>query len=200
MRAPEPAALYRMHACITGAYDVQDVAVRSRVAITNRCPTGLNRGFGGPQLYGALERTMAIAARRLLVRAGQMPYRAAAGGIYDSGDYERCLDAVQELAGYAELRAAQAAARSEGRLVGIELACVVEPSVSNMGYISLAQTPAERAAGLPESGNSEGISIALGPHGGVTVRFTSTPQGQGHRTRRRRARDRSGRRRCAHRR
>ena len=200
MRAPEPAALYRMHACITGAYDVQDVAVRSRVAITNRCPTGLNRGFGGPQLYGALERTMAIAARRLLVRAGQMPYRAAAGAIYDSGDYERCLDAVQELAGYAELRAAQAAARSEGRLVGIELACVVEPSVSNMGYISLAQTPAERAAGLPESGNSEGISIALGPHGGVTVRFTSTPQGQGHRTRRRRARDRSGRRRCAHRR
>ena len=193
VRAPEPATLYRMHACITGAYDVQDVAVRSRVALTNRCPTGLNRGFGGPQLYGALERTMAIAARRLeldpaelarrnLVRAAQMPYRAAAGAVYDSGDYERCLDAVLELAGYDKLRAEQAAGRAEGLLLGVGLACVVEPSVSNMGYISLAQTPEERAAGLPKSGNSEAVSIALGPHGGVTVRFTSTPQGQGHRT------------------
>ena len=48
-----------------GAYRVRDVATRNRVVLTNRCPTGLNRGFGGPQLYFALERTMAIAARRL---------------------------------------------------------------------------------------------------------------------------------------
>ena len=65
VRAPEPATLYRMHGCLTGAYDVQDLAVRSRVVVTNRAPTGLNRGFGGPQLYTALERTMYIAARRL---------------------------------------------------------------------------------------------------------------------------------------
>ena len=31
VRAPEPATLYRMHGCLTGAYDVQDLAVRSRV-------------------------------------------------------------------------------------------------------------------------------------------------------------------------
>ena len=116
VRAPEPATLYRMHGCLTGAYDVQDLAVRSRVVVTNRAPSGLNRGFGGPQLYGALERTMHIAARRLgidpaelarrnLVRAEQMPYRAAAGAVYDSGDYRACLDRVLELAGYDDLRA-----------------------------------------------------------------------------------------------
>src|SRR5439155_16812859 len=65
VRAPEPATLYRMHGCVTGPYRVRHVAVRSRVVLTNRCPTGLNRGFGGPQLYLALERTIAIAARRL---------------------------------------------------------------------------------------------------------------------------------------
>ena len=193
VRAPEPATLYRMHGCLTGAYDVQHLAVRSRVVVTNRAPSGLNRGFGGPQLYSALERTMHIAARRLgidpaelarrnLVRAAQMPYRAAAGAVYDSGDYLACLERALELAGYDELRTGQASARAEGRLLGIGLACVVEPSVSNMGYITLAQTAEERATGLPKSGNAEGVTIAMGAHGGVTLRITTTPQGQGHRT------------------
>ena len=193
VRAPEPATLYRMHGCLTGAYDVRDLAVRSRVVVTNRAPSGLNRGFGGPQLYGALERTMHIAARRLgmdpvelarrnLVRAEQMPYRAAAGAVYDSGDYRACLERAVDLAGYDDLRAEQARARADGRLLGIGLACVVEPSVSNMGYITLAQTAEERATGLPKSGNAEGVTIAMGSHGGVTLRITTTPQGQGHRT------------------
>ncbi len=65
VRAPEPATLYRMHGSLSGAYRVQHAAARNRIVLTNRCPTGLNRGFGGPQLYFALERTMAIAARRL---------------------------------------------------------------------------------------------------------------------------------------
>jgi 2-furoyl-CoA dehydrogenase large subunit len=193
VRAPEPATLYRMHGCLTGAYDVQDLAVRNRVVVSNRAPSGLNRGFGGPQLYSALEGTMHIAARRLgidpaelarrnLVLAGQMPYRAAAGAVYDSGDYQACLDRALELAGYAELRAEQAAARAAGRLLGIGLACVVEPSVSNMGYITLVQTAEERAGGLPKSGNAEGVTIAMGAQGGVTLRITTTPQGQGHRT------------------
>ena len=111
-----------------------------------------------------------------------MPYRAAAGAVYDSGDYRACLERALELAGYDELRTEQARARAEGRLVGIGLACVVEPSVSNMGYITLAQTAEERAGGLPKSGNAEGVTIAMGPHGGVTLRITTTPQGQGHRT------------------
>ena len=65
MRAPEPATLYRMHGSLSGAYRVRNVAARNRVALTNTIPSGLNRGFGGPQLYFGLERTMAIAARRL---------------------------------------------------------------------------------------------------------------------------------------
>ena len=192
VRAPEPATLYRMHGSLGGAYRVRNIAARNRVVLTNRCPTGLNRGFGGPQLYLALERTMDAAARRLeldpaelrrrnLVEPDAFPYRTPTGALYDSGDYEACLDQALELARYDERRAEQRSARADGRLVGIGLACVVEPSISNMGYITLAQTAAARAETLPKSGNV-GATVAVSPLGGVTVRVATTPQGQGHET------------------
>ena len=91
------------------------------------------------------------------------------------GDYLACLEQALELVRYDERRAEQAA----GRRLGLGIACVVEPSISNMGYITLAQTPAERAATLPKSGNVEGCILTVGPHGGISVRIS----------RRRRARD-----------
>jgi 2-furoyl-CoA dehydrogenase large subunit len=191
VRAPEPATLYRMHGSLSGAYRVQNVAARNRVVLTNTLPSGLNRGFGGPQLYLALERTMTIAANRLgldpaelrrrnLLGADAFPYRTPSGALYDSGDYEGCLGDALELARYEERRAEASAARSEGRLVGVGIACVVEPSISNMGYITLAE-PAE-TRGLPKSGNAEGCTISISVLGGITVRTATTPQGQGHRT------------------
>jgi len=191
VRAPEPATLYRMHGSLSGAYRVQNVAARNRIVLTNTVPSGLNRGFGGPQLYLALERTLDLAARRLeldpaelrrrnLVRAHEFPYTTPSGAIYDSGDYEACLDDALELARYDERRAEAEAAREQGRLVGVGLACVVEPSISNMGYITLAEPAATR--GLPKSGNAEGCTISISPLGGITVRLSTTPQGQGHKT------------------
>ncbi|MCE3286630.1 MAG: molybdopterin binding oxidoreductase large subunit [Gaiellaceae bacterium] len=191
VRAPEPATLYRMHGSLAGAYRVQNVAARNRVVLTNTMPSGLNRGFGGPQLYLALERTMTIAANRLgldpadlrrrnLIRAADFPYRTPSGALYDSGDYGSCLDDALTLAQYDERRAEAEAARAEGRLVGVGMACVVEPSISNMGYITLAEPGEER--GLPKSGNAEGCTIAISALGGITVHTATTPQGQGHRT------------------
>ncbi len=199
LRAPEPATLYRMHGSLTGAYAVRHVAVRNRVVHTNRCPTGLNRGFGGPQLYLALERIVARGAaalgldpaelaRRNLVPPEAFPYRTATGGLYDSGDYAACLDDALEAADYAGHRSRQAhrgrsgAAREGRRRLGVGLACVVEPSISNMGYISLAETVEDRRKGWPKSGNAEGATLAMNPLGGVTVRLSTVPQGQGHRT------------------
>ena len=192
LRAPEPATLYRMHGSLTGAYGVRNVAVRNRVVHTNRSPTGLNRGFGGPQLYLALERIMARGAARLgldpaalarrnLVPPEAFPYRTPTGGLYDSGDYAACLDDALEAADYEAQRRRQAAGH-DGRRLGIGIACVVEPSISNMGYISLAETAEERSRGWPKSGNAEGATLAMNPLGGVTVRLSTVPQGQGHRT------------------
>jgi 2-furoyl-CoA dehydrogenase large subunit len=191
VRAPEPATLYRMHGSLAGAYRVRNVAARNRVVLTNTMPSGLNRGFGGPQLYLALERTMTIAANRLgidpaelrrrnLIEQDAFPYRTPSGALYDSGDYGGCLDDALALARYDERRTEASAARAAGRLVGVGIACVVEPSISNMGYITLAEPGDER--GLPKSGNAEGCTISVSALGGITVQTATTPQGQGHRT------------------
>ena len=65
LRAPEPATLYRMHGLMTGGYDVEHLAIRNRVVLTNKTPTGLNRGFGGPQVFFALESLMRRIAETL---------------------------------------------------------------------------------------------------------------------------------------
>jgi 2-furoyl-CoA dehydrogenase large subunit len=193
IRAPEPATLYRMHGNLTGAYDIANVSVRNRVVLTNKTPTGLNRGFGGPQVYYALERLMQRVAVKLkldpldviarnLIPGGVFPYRTATGGLLDSGDYPAALEQAVAEGGLAELKARQETARSEGRLYGIGLTAVVEPSVSNMGYITTVLTPQERRKAGPKNGAQATATIALDPIGGISVHVASVPQGQGHRT------------------
>jgi 2-furoyl-CoA dehydrogenase large subunit len=90
-----------MHGALTGAYAIANLAVRNRIVLTNRTPTGLVRGFGGPQVYFALERLI----QRIAVELGMdvldvyrrnfvqsFPYRAAAGALFDSGDYAKTLE------------------------------------------------------------------------------------------------------------
>jgi 2-furoyl-CoA dehydrogenase large subunit len=193
IRAPEPATLYRMHGNLTGAYDIRNVSVHNRVVMTNKTPTGLNRGFGGPQVYYALERLMQRIAvelkldpldviRRNLVPSGAFPYRTVTGGLLDSGDYPACIERAVNEGGLPELRARQKAARAEGRLYGIGMTAVVEPSVSNMGYITTVLTPEERRKAGPKNGAQATATIALDPGGAVSVHVSSVPQGQGHRT------------------
>src|SRR5262249_14946255 len=74
------------------------------------------------------------------------------------------------------------AARSAGRLRGIGYPAAVEPSVSNMGYITTVLTAAERRKAGAKNGAQATASITLDPLGSVTVQVASTPQGQGHRT------------------
>lgn len=193
VRAPEPACLYRMHSASTGAYHIPNLHIDAVAVMTNKSPTGLIRGYGGPQFYFPLERIMQMISvqlrldpadviRRNLIPTGAFPYTTAAGGIYDSGDYQRAFELALETIGYWEFRAKQERARSEGKFLGIGLACVVEPSGSNMGYITLALTPEERAKSLPKSGCAEGATVSIDPTGSVIVRISTVPTGQGHET------------------
>jgi 2-furoyl-CoA dehydrogenase large subunit len=193
IRAPEPATLYRMHGNLTGAYDIRHVSVRNRVVVTNKTPTGLNRGFGGPQVYYALERLMQRIAielsldpidviRKNLIPSGAFPYRTATGALLDSGDYANSLEKALAEGGLAELRQRQQDARAQGRIYGIGLTAAVEPSVSNMGYITTVLTPQERRKAGPKNGAQATATVALDPLGSVSVHVASVPQGQGHRT------------------
>ncbi|TAL77248.1 MAG: xanthine dehydrogenase family protein molybdopterin-binding subunit [Burkholderiaceae bacterium] len=193
IRAPEPASIYRMHAASNGSYRVRNIEIENLLVVTNRTPTGLNRGFGGPQFYFALEGLMDKAARRLqidpaelrrrnFIRKEEFPYDAPAGAVYDSGDYAKALDEALRLADYEALKVRRDRARSEGRLFGIGFAMGVEPSGSNMAYVSLAQTVEQRAKGTPKSGGNGSATIGIDPSGQVTCYLDSTPNGQGHAT------------------
>ena len=165
VRAPEPATLYRMHGSLSGAYRVRNVAARNRVVLTNRCPSGLNRGFGGPQLYFALERTMAIAARAARPRPGRaraaQPRAASsrtrrrAAALYDSGDYEACLDDALELVA---LRRAPRASRRARAAADRHRHRVRRRAVGLEHGLHHARADARRARGgrCPKSGNAEG--------------------------------------------
>jgi 2-furoyl-CoA dehydrogenase large subunit len=189
LRAPEPATLYRMHGNMTGAYRVRHLMIRNRVVLTNKTPSGLVRGFGGPQVYFALERLMQRIAmtlgldpleviRRNLVE--RFPYRCPAGAVLDSGAYRTAVDVAAARGGLAELQRRRDLARTEGRLYGIGFAAVVEPSISNMGYITTVLSPQERLKAGPKGGAQAAATVALDPLGGVSVAIDSVPQGQGH--------------------
>jgi 2-furoyl-CoA dehydrogenase large subunit len=193
VRAPEPATFYRMHGCLTGAYAIPNLVVRNRVVLTNKTPTGLVRGFGGPQVYFALERLMQRIAielkldvldvyRRNFVPADAFPYRAVAGALLDSGNYQEALRRGLAEGGYDELVKRRDAARSEGRIYGIGFAAIVEPSVSNMGYITTVMPAEARKKAGPKNGAIASATVSVDLLGGVVVTVASTPAGQGHMT------------------
>lgn len=193
LRAPEPATFYRMHGCLTGAYAIPNLLVRNRVALTNKTPTGLVRGFGGPQVYFALERLVQRIAvelgldpldvyRRNFVPADAFPYRAAAGALLDSGDYHKALELAVGEGRLEELRRRRDQARAQGRLYGVGFAAIVEPSVSNMGYITTVLPAEVRAKAGPKNGAIASATVSIDLLGSVAVTVASAPAGQGHMT------------------
>lgn len=193
LRPPEPSTLYRCFGNITGAYRIGAVEIRSRAVVTNKTPTGLNRGFGGQQLYFGLERLMdkiagvcgldpAELRSRNLVQADDFPYATPTGGVYDSGDYPRALEMLLEGAEYQKLRLAQRQARERGEYYGIGVATIVDPSATNIGYVGLATPADQRRPGRGKSGSTEHVRVSVDMNGVVSVLLGTVPQGQGHAT------------------
>jgi 2-furoyl-CoA dehydrogenase large subunit len=193
LRAPMPGPLYRMHGAVTGAYDIENVEMKNRVVLTNKMPASLIRGFGGPQLYLALERLMARIAvelklgpldviRRNLIPAQKFPYRTAAGALYDSGDYPRAVEIALGDGRLADLKRRRDEARAVGRKYGIGFAAVVEPAMSNMGYLSTLMTAAAREKAGPKNGAVSMATVNVDPLGAITVTADVTVQGQSHET------------------
>jgi 2-furoyl-CoA dehydrogenase large subunit len=193
LRPPMPGPLYRQHGIMTGAYDVPNMTIVNRLVMTNKTPSGMVRGFGGPQIYYGVERLIQRVAvelgldhleviRKNLIPAGSFPYRAAAGALIDSGDYQRALEIGTTKGQLDELKQRRDKARKEGRLYGIGFAAIVEPGQSNMGYLSTIMTVDERKKAGPKGGNVAYCTINVDPLGGVSVTADSLPQGQGHAT------------------
>ncbi len=193
LRAPEPACLYRTYSNSTGAYRIKNLRMETVAVMTNKSPTGLIRGYGGPQLYFPLERIVqkiamelglnhADVVKRNILTKKEFPYTTPTGGVYDSGDYLKGLEMVLDSIGYNDLIRKQSDARKHGKYIGVGIASVVEPSASNMGYISIALTPEERSNSHPKSGVTEAATVSIDPSGSISVIISTVPSGQGHET------------------
>lgn len=193
LRPPMPGPLYRMHGTMTGAYKVPNLALRNMVVMTNKTPSGMVRGFGGPQIYYAIERLMRHVADTLgmdhlqlieknLIPAGSFPYRAPAGALIDSGNYQQAIALAKSEGKLDELKTRCEQARAEGRLYGIGYSIIVEPAQSNMGYLSTINPAEYRKKAGPKGGNVAYATVNVDPLGAVSISADSLPQGQGHAT------------------
>ncbi len=195
IRSPEPGCAFRPIGNYVGPYRFQHLEIDASVVMTNKGPTGPNRGYGCGHLYFETERMVDLLAdkagldpaevrRRNLIPKDAFPYRTPTGGLYDSGDFEAALARALEVARYEDLRGEQALARAAGRFFGIGIALAVDPSVSNMGYIAIALDPQHRAKPeyLPKSGATEACTITVDPSGRLVAIMGTAPQGQGHQT------------------
>ncbi len=122
-----------------GVYEIPKVRFDAKTVLTNNTPIGAYRGAGRPEATQLIERVIDVAAdqigmdpaeiRRInFMQPASFPRTTITGGNYDSGEYEKSLDAVLAASGYADLRAEQAARRASGdpKLLGIGLSAYVE--------------------------------------------------------------------------
>src|SRR6202012_157183 len=74
--------------------------------------------------------------------------------------------------------------RSQGRLAGIGVVTCVHSAASNIGYVTLALPPEDRAKRgyNAKSGSNDFAHIALDPSGRLRVQIGTAGSGQGHAT------------------
>jgi carbon-monoxide dehydrogenase large subunit len=157
---------------VTSVYRFAAAHVRARAVLSNTPPTTPYRSAGRPEAIFVIERLIDLAARELgldrvelrrrnLVPESAMPFRNPFGLDYDSGAYERTMDAALALGDWSGFAARRDEARARGRLSGIGLANYVEVT---SGF------PTERA------------EIAVRPEGRVDAVIGTLSSGQGHET------------------
>ncbi len=122
-----------------GVYDITKVRFDAKSSVTNTTPSGAYRGAGRPEATQLIERVIDVAADMLgmdaaeirrvnLIQPDAFPLTTVTGAGYDSGDYERTLDAALEASDYQGLLAEQAARRESGdvKQLGIGVSTYVE--------------------------------------------------------------------------
>ena len=160
---------------VPGVYRIPKVAWGMDAVVTSTTPITAYRGAGRPEAAALLERAVDVFASRVgldpvtvrsrnLLRPDDFPYRTPTYLLYDSGNYQHCLDIALAVAGYDELRSEQLdrRRRSDSVQLGIGVATFVD-----------------RTAGIE---GTEYGAVQLRDDGSLLVTTGSCPYGQGHHT------------------
>ena len=170
---------------VTGSYDFPSAHIKCRGAFTNKAPGGVayRCSFRITEASYLIERLVQTAAYEMgidpaemrlrnFIQPEQFPYETPTGFVYDSGDYPTALRMALDEVGYTELRAEQAAAREEGRLIGIGIAHFTEA-------VGAGPSHTYDIAGLKMIDSAE---LRVHPTGKAILKLGVKTQGQGHET------------------
>ena len=159
---------------IQGVYRIPKIRFTAQTAATNTTFTAAYRGAGRPEATQLLERVVDVAAdelgidpaeirRKNFLQPEEFPLTTLGGANYDSGEYEKALDAVLEAADYQSMLAQQAERRASGdtKQLGIGVSSYVEVTAP---------------AGL----HIEYGAVEVNEDGTVTAKVGTSAHGQGH--------------------
>jgi carbon-monoxide dehydrogenase large subunit len=122
-----------------GVYEIPKVRFDAKTVLTNNTTVGAYRGAGRPEATQLIERVLDVAAdmigmdpaeiRRVnFMQPDTFPRTTITGANYDSGEYEKALDAVLAASSYDDLRRQQSERRESGdaKQLGIGVSAYVE--------------------------------------------------------------------------
>ena len=170
---------------LSGVYDIPAIHEDVYGIYTNTTPVEAYRGAGRPEATFMLERLVDLLAAKIGADPAEIRRRnfipkfddghdVVTGLTYDSGDYAGALGKLLDEAGYDQLRADQAAARENGRYIGLGLSTYVE--ICGLGPSQVAG-----AIGF-QGGLWESAILRFHPSGKVHVMIGASPHGQGEET------------------
>jgi carbon-monoxide dehydrogenase large subunit len=157
---------------LASVYRTPLLSVDIKCVLTNTTLMGAYRGAGRPEANYYMERLIDRAAQELgidrlalrkrnFVKSSQMPFNAASGVTYDSGDFQGVLNKALELSDHAGFAKRKKDSRKRGLLRGIAVGCYLEAT----------------APPRPEFGK-----ILFEADGGVRLITGTLDYGQGHAT------------------
>jgi carbon-monoxide dehydrogenase large subunit len=157
---------------LASVYGFQAIYANVIGVFTNTVPVDAYRGAGRPESNYVVERVIDAAAREIgmdrvairrlnMVKPEAMPYLSAMKQTYDSGDFNRVLDAALAKMDWANFEGRRAASAAQGKKRGIGMAYYLEAT---------GGAPTERA------------EIKFAADGFVDVYVGTQSTGQGHET------------------
>ena len=169
----------------SGAYTIPNIHGTIHGVYTAGTPVDAYRGAGRPEAAYLIERLVDMFAREIgmdpveirrknFIPADKFPYTTATGLTYDSGNYAGALDKALSMLDYPAFRKQQAAAREEGRYLGIGV----------VSYIEICGLGPSQVAGAVGFGGGlyDSAIVRVYPTGVVRVYIGGKPHGQGEET------------------
>jgi len=150
---------------------------------TNTAPVDAYRGAGRPEATYVVERLVSTAGKEMNIPQAEIrrrnfirefPYQTPVALLYDTGDYEACLEGAIKLADVAGFEDRKAEAAKKGKLRGLGYSSYIE--ACGIAPSNVAGALGARA-GLFEAGE-----VRVHPTGKVSVFTGSHSHGQGHET------------------